>query len=118
MTLYETQNKIGRASAEIQLVGAYIFGGILIITGIYLIISSLSTNCEENEEEKEEEIQKDDCKDTKKIKGIGGGICVFIAIGAVLFSRWWMKKTKEDDGFAQISAIGTEANIISNIFGK
>lgn len=115
MTLYETQNKIGRASAEIQLIGAYIFGGILIITGIYLIISSLSTNCEEKDEE---EIQKDDCKDTKKIKGIGGGICVCIAIGVVLFSRWWMKKTKEDDGFAQISAIGTEANIVSNIFGK
>lgn len=117
MSLYEVQNKIGKASAKINLIGAYIFGGILIFAGLSVIIwNLLIRNCNTNEEEDFFDLSAELCKEEKIQNTIIGIVFILLAIGLVLFSRWWVKKTHEDDGFAQVAALTTEANIMKSIF--
>lgn len=114
MSLYETQNKIGKAGAEIQLIGAYVFGGIFIIVGLILVINSLTSKCDDEEDD----FDKQDCEIESQFNGGVGALLILLAIGGVIFAKWWERKTKENEGFAQISALGTEASLLGKVFGN
>ena len=123
------QNDVGKASASISLYMAYIFGGILIIIGLVCIWfgfkpvdTSSNFPCKSDGEC---QTYDEKCVNNKCAKpperhymiGIGVGLGFIItAILIIVMSKLSSNLANQNRGYAQLNALGTEANIAKNIF--
>jgi len=124
------QNDVGKASASMSLFMAYIFGGILILIGLICIwfgFKPINTSSNfECRSDNECKTYKEKCVNNKCYKppqinimlGIGAGmVFIIIANKIIAMSKLSSKLANKNRWYAQLNALGTEANLAKNIFG-
>lgn len=126
------QSGVGKASADINLVGAYIFGGILFILAIVFTVLALvpssdadfssnkscSLGCD-NDEKCDTSTNRCKKADTGKKRHwaflIGTLLCLVIGIGVIMLSRVTSSAVHKNRAFAETYGTYSEAQLLNNI---
>jgi hypothetical protein len=110
------QANVGKVSASVRLISAYIFGGIFCLIGLFLVVGGFFQKPDDPEIEK---CSDDDiCKSDRIYMIIGGFVMVAVAIIAIVVSRWWKKQTETNRTAAQIGGAATEISLLRNLLSR
>lgn len=107
------QADVGKLGADYNLIMAYIFGGLFILIGAILIITSLTRKVDDTSTDPDE----DTYDSSDRMAGIIVGIVmIVISIITIFLARWWERKTETNRTAAQIGGVATEISLAKSIF--
>jgi len=138
------QANVGKASADVGVVGAYVMGSILIIIGIVMGIMALiprsPTNCDVENSRRQASFQctppvvsqincvratktlaqeQQRCSSKRRNLWLLLGLLLIpLAMGLVWYSRWWRHLVHHNRGAAQVGGAMAEINIAESIFDR
>jgi len=123
------QRNVGVASAAVNLIPAYIMGGIFILIGLICIwagfmVTDTSSHfsCKQDEECStfDEKCVNNKCSKPGQrhyvIGTIAGLIFILLALLIIIFSKKSYELAKTNSSYAQLNAIAPEVNLIERLF--